>query len=132
MFCRYVEFYLLRSRCQVEFYIVYNPDMPKAEVKLTHTSAMILQAIRAGVVYGYTIMDATGFPSGTVYPALRRMENEGLIRSQWEKPSATDELQGPLRKFYKVTAEGKLALAASYKRYPLLAKLVPDTPGGRA
>ena len=70
---------------------------------------MILQAIQAGVVYGYTIMDTTGLPSGTVYPALRRMEDEGLIRSHWEKPSPDDELQGPRRKFYKLTADGKLS-----------------------
>lgn len=106
--------------------------MPNADVKLTHTSAMILQAIQSGVVYGYTVMDALGLPSGTVYPALRRMESDGLIRSHWEKPSVDVEQQGPLRKFYKLTASGRLALAASHKRYPLLSRLIPNIAGGDA
>ena len=29
-------------------------------------------------------MEITGLPSGTVYPAMRRLERDGLIRSQWE------------------------------------------------
>jgi len=55
--------------------------MPEA-AKLSHTSAMILQAISSGHIYGYTIMEVTGLPSGTVYPALRRLEGDRLIRSQ--------------------------------------------------
>jgi hypothetical protein len=44
------------------------------ELKLSHTAAMILQAIEAGFVYGFSIMEMTGLPSGTVYPAMRRLE----------------------------------------------------------
>ena len=66
-----------------------------------------------------------------MYPALRRMEGDGLIRSEWEKPGEVEQ-QGPPRKFYKLTGEGKLALAASHKRYPLLANLRPAIQGGRA
>ena len=51
------------------------------EVKLSHTAAMILQALGAGCVYGLRVMETTGLPSGTVYPALRRLERDGLIRS---------------------------------------------------
>ena len=47
--------------------------------KLSHTAALILQTIDQGSRYGFDIMDQTGLPSGTVYPALRRMEAEGLI-----------------------------------------------------
>ncbi len=46
--------------------------------KLSHTAALILQTVDNGSSYGFDIMDATGLPSGTVYPALRRMETEGL------------------------------------------------------
>ncbi len=55
------------------------------ETKLSHTAAMILQAIGAGHGYGFSVMEMTGLPSGTVYPALRRLERDDLIRSQWEK-----------------------------------------------
>ena len=61
------------------------------EARLTHTAALILQALDAGYVYGFSIMETTGLPSGTVYPALRRLEQNDLIRSQWEKQSTADE-----------------------------------------
>jgi PadR family transcriptional regulator len=51
---------------------------------------MMLQAIAAGHLYGYTVMEVTGLPSGTVYPVLRRMERDQLIRSQWERQSVAD------------------------------------------
>ncbi len=44
------------------------------DVKLSHTAAMILKAIDAGHVYGFGVMEVTGLPSGTVYPAMRRLE----------------------------------------------------------
>jgi PadR family transcriptional regulator len=91
--------------------------------RLSHTSAMILEAISAGHIYGYTVMEVTGLPSGTVYPALRRMEREQLIRSQWERQSIADAEQRPPRKYYKLTRSGETTLEASRKRYPLLAKL---------
>ncbi len=98
--------------------------------KLSHTAAMILQAIHCGCVYGYQIMETIGLPSGTVYPALRRLEQDGLIRSQWEKQSIADAGQRPPRKYYKTTASGKTALEASLKRYPLLARLAPSSEVG--
>jgi PadR family transcriptional regulator, regulatory protein PadR len=106
--------------------------MPKPEAKLTHTAAIILQVIQSGAVYGYTIMDTTGLPSGTVYPALRRLERDGLIRSQWERLSEAEDQNRPQRKYYKLTPDGRSALLASHKRYPLLARLIPLSPGGKA
>jgi PadR family transcriptional regulator, regulatory protein PadR len=93
--------------------------------KLSHTSAMILQAIGASHIYGYTVMEVTGLPSGTVYPALRRMERDRLIRSQWERQSIADTEQRPPRKYYRLTRSGEITLEASRKRYPLLAGLTP-------
>jgi PadR family transcriptional regulator PadR len=93
--------------------------------RLSHTSAMILQAIGAGHIYGYTVMEVTGLASGTVYPALRRMERDQLIRSQRERQQIADAEQRPPRKYYKLTRSGEMTLEVSRKRYPLLAKLVP-------
>lgn len=95
------------------------------EAKLSHTAAMILQAISAGYVYGFSIMEVTGLPSGTVYPAMRRLERDDLIRSQWERQSIADSEQRPPRKYYKITAGGRSTLEASRKRYPLLERLMP-------
>ncbi len=97
-----------------------------SETKLSHTAAMVLQAIDAGFVYGFSIMEMTGLPSGTVYPAMRRLERDDLIRSSWEKQSIAEAEQRPARKYYKLTAAGKGTLEATRKRYPLLARLIPD------
>jgi len=100
--------------------------------KLSHTAAMILQAIHCGYIYGYNLMETTGLPSGTVYPALRRLQKEGLIRSQREPQSVADAGQRPTRKYYKLTPPGKAALRTSTKRYPLLARLIPSLEGETA
>ena len=86
---------------------------------------MILQAVGAGYIYGYTVMEVTGLPSGTVYPALRRLERDELIRSQWEPQSIAYDEQRPPRKYFKLTRSGEEALETSRKRYPLLVRLVP-------
>jgi PadR family transcriptional regulator PadR len=96
------------------------------EPKLSHTAAIILQAIHAGHVYGFSVMEMTGLPSGTVYPAMRRLERDGLIRSHWESQVVADAGQRPARKYYKITRSGKATLEASHKRYPLLARLIPS------
>ena len=95
------------------------------DTKLSHTAAMILQAIDGGFVYGFSIMEMTGLPSGTVYPAMRRLERDKLIRSHWERQAIADAEQRPPRKYYELTATGKVTLEASRKRYPLLARLIP-------
>jgi DNA-binding PadR family transcriptional regulator len=97
-----------------------------SEAKLSHTAAMILQALDAGFIYGFSIMEMTGLPSGTVYPAMRRLERDELILSRWEKQSIADTEQRPPRKYYKLTAAGKATLQASRRRYPLLERLIPS------
>ncbi len=96
------------------------------DAKLSHTAAIILQALNAGYIYGFSIMEMTGLPSGTVYPAMRRLERDGLIVSHWERPSIAEAEQRPARKYYKLTAAGRSTLEASRKRYPLLERLIPS------
>jgi PadR family transcriptional regulator, regulatory protein PadR len=100
--------------------------MAAAETKLSHTAAMILQAVNAGYGYGFSVMEMTGLPSGTVYPAMRRLERDELIQSNWEQQAIADAEQRPPRKYYKLTRSGKATLEASRRRYPLLAKLIPS------
>jgi len=97
------------------------------EARLSHTAAMILQAIHAGHVYGFSVMAMTGLPSGTVYPAMRRLERDGLILSKWEQQSIADAQLRPPRKYYRLTRTGKAVLEAVYKRYPLLERMIPVT-----
>jgi PadR family transcriptional regulator, regulatory protein PadR len=95
------------------------------ESRLSHTAAMILQAIHGGHIYGFSVMAMTGLPSGTVYPAMRRLERDGLIGSKWEQQGIADAEQRPPRKYYRVTPAGKTALKAALRRYPLLERMLP-------
>lgn len=90
------------------------------DVKLTHTAALVLTMIRAGCRYGFDIMEATGLPSGTVYPALRRLEQSELVQSKWEKEAKALAEQRPARKYYRLTASGEQAQSKAMERYPLL------------
>lgn len=87
---------------------------------LSFSAAVILQALDNGYQYGFDIMDVTGLPGGTVYPALRRLELALLVRSRWEKHAIAQEEQRPPRKYYELTREGREALAEAVRRYRLL------------
>jgi DNA-binding PadR family transcriptional regulator len=73
-----------------------------------------------GHCYGFEIMEVTGLPSGTIYPALRRLEQAKLIRSHREA-GAGAVAEGPPRKYFRITAEGTRALEAACHRYPVIA-----------
>ena len=93
---------------------------------LSYSASAILQAVANGYWYGFDIMDITGLPSGTVYPALRRLEEAALVVSNWEKGAVAQREQRPARKYYKITPEGKEALAEAVRRYRLLEHLAPS------
>jgi len=88
-------------------------------VKLSHTAALILGAIAAGDGYGFSVMELTGLPSGTVYPALRRMEDARLVVSRWENAAVAQKEQRPPRKYYELSKSGQRALADATSRYRL-------------
>ena len=90
--------------------------------RLSHTAALMLKTLKEGYSYGFDIMDITGLPSGTVYPALRRMENDGLIAGAWESEAKALKEDRPARRYYKVTPTGRVALAEAEKKYPLIAQ----------
>jgi PadR family transcriptional regulator, regulatory protein PadR len=92
---------------------------------LSYTMALTLQAIENGYGYGFDIMAVTGLASGTVYPALRRLENADYVVSKWERQSIAQAEQRPPRKYYEVTKAGRTVLAEARQRFRLLAQLEP-------
>ena len=72
-------------------------------------------------------MEVTGLPSGTVYPALRRLERDALVESQWESDKEAAAGQRPARRYYQITKPA--AARAATERYPLLARLVSGGTG---
>lgn len=87
---------------------------------LTFSSAFILQAVANEYQYGFDIIDITGLPGGTVYPALRRLEDAGYLKSKWEKLTNRPQGARPPRRLYEITRAGQAALDEAVKRYRLL------------
>jgi DNA-binding PadR family transcriptional regulator len=87
---------------------------------LTYATAVILKAVSNGSSYGFDIIDMTGLPGGTVYPALRRLEDAGYLTSKWESERAAQAQPRPRRRYYEVTRTGREVLAEAVKRYRLI------------
>jgi DNA-binding PadR family transcriptional regulator len=87
----------------------HDPSAPVA-ARLGLSGTLLLQAVARGHAYGFDLMDATGLPSGTVYPLLRRLEARGLVRSRWERAGAAHGEGRPRRRYYEITALGETAL----------------------
>ncbi len=85
-------------------------------VRMTQATALILTAVVAGNAYGFDIMDVTGLASGTIYPALRRLEKAGYLRSRWERQGVADHEGRPRRRFYELTALGAGAVPLAEQR----------------
>ena len=77
-------------------------------VRLTHTTALILQALASGSRHGFQIMEVTGLASGTVYPVLRRLEREKAVESVWEDEASAHDAGRRRRRIYGLTAAGQL------------------------
>lgn len=83
-----------------------------AEQLKGHLDALLLASLESGPRHGYAVMEAlresTGgrldLPTGTVYPALHRLEAAGLIAGSWSV------VAGRRRRCYALTADGERAL----------------------
>lgn len=81
---------------------------------------LILAMLAEKPMYGYQIAKELkrrskgyfAFKEGTLYPALHGLEKEGLLTSEWEVMH-----KGPSRKYYRLTQEGRKALAAGTKEW---------------
>jgi DNA-binding PadR family transcriptional regulator len=93
--------------------------------RLSITAVCVMQAISGGYQYGFDIIDQTGLPSGTVYPALGRLERDGLVKSAWENETDAHAEGRPARRYYKLTAPGVRALAESASFYRALLPAKP-------
>jgi PadR family transcriptional regulator PadR len=86
----------------------------KLDMRRGSTTVLVLSLLSEGPMYGYQISKELAarsggvfdFKEGTLYPALHRMEKEGLMTSYWEVVE-----EGPSRKYYAITDQGRDALA---------------------
>jgi DNA-binding PadR family transcriptional regulator len=77
----------------------------------------VLHAVADGNRFGFDIMDVTGLTSGTVYPALDRLESLGYLSSKWEDARAARREKRPARRYFDLTSAGADALAEALTRY---------------
>jgi DNA-binding PadR family transcriptional regulator len=77
-------------------------------VKLTNALERVLRVFLEDPQadrYGYDLMKAAKIASGTLYPMLARLQDEGLVNSAWEAPRPDADGRPP-RKYYRLTGEG--------------------------
>jgi DNA-binding PadR family transcriptional regulator len=79
-----------------------------------HLDVLLLAALEPGPRHGYAVKEALregsggrfDLPTGTVYPALHRLERDGLITGTWST------VDGRRRRTYQLTAAGQRRLHA--------------------
>lgn len=91
--------------------------------KLSLGSVMVLHALARGFMYGFDIMEETGLTSGTIYPALDRLERLGFARSEWEDARVAQAEKRPPRRYFRITPEGARELEEALERHRSLARL---------
>jgi PadR family transcriptional regulator, regulatory protein PadR len=100
--------------------------------RLSITACSVLQALVDGDRYGFDVIERTGLPSGTVYPALSRLERDGYVASDWEAAAEAHAEGRPARRYYRVTAPGIRALADATRHYRSLLPALHRPARGRA
>ena len=92
---------------------------------LSFTGLFILQALAQGHRFGFDIMQVTNLPSGTIYPALRRLEALELVTSDWERDLKARKEGRPRRRYYELTPAGKRQLKEAEARFLAVNRLFP-------
>lgn len=96
-----------------------------------HLDLLLLSVLSEGPAHGYAIIESLrvrsgevfDLPEGTVYPALHRLEDQGLLKSSWSEDSARR------KRIYQLTPKGQHALAARQNEWLKFAKAVNATVG---
>lgn len=98
------------------------PDDVKSDLPQGTLDLLILKVAALGPIHGYAISqrlqqvsrDVVQVPQGSMYPALHRLENRGLLTADWKETETGREA-----KFYRLTRKGRAHLeaeTASWKR----------------
>lgn len=85
----------------------------EAEQLKGHLGGLILAVLADGPLHGYAVIEALkrrsggvlALPEGTVYPALHRLERDGLLSSNWSTEA------GRRRRVYQLTQRGERGLS---------------------
>ncbi len=97
-------------------------DLPQGTLDL-----LILKVVTQGPIHGYAVAqriqqisrEVLQVQQGSLYPALHRLENRGLLAAEWK-----DSETGRQAKFYHLTAHGRAQLKTETESWKQLAKAV--------
>ena len=105
----------------------------RAEALKGHLDALLLAALEGEPRHGYAVIESLressggrlDLPTGTIYPALHRLEAGGLIRGRWSV------VAGRRRRVYQLTAAGRAALTGKRADWREFAAVVTATLEGQ-
>jgi PadR family transcriptional regulator len=104
-----------------------------AEMLKGHLDAVVLAALEAGPAHGYAIIAAIkarsrevfDLPEGTIYPALHRLEQAGLVSSTWSTAP-----NGRRRRVYALTKAGAAGLRERRRSWARFSQAIDTCLGG--
>jgi DNA-binding PadR family transcriptional regulator len=104
----------------------------RAEALKGHLDGLLLAALEDGPRHGYAVKEALrdttdgrlDLPTGTVYPALHRLEQAGLISGSWSV------VGGRRRRTYELTEDGRRSLAGARDHWQEFAAAISTALGG--
>jgi len=102
-------------------------NSPKSDLPQGTLDMLILQVVALGSIHGYAIAqrirqisrDVFQVQQGSLYPALHRLENRGLLAAEWKESETGREA-----KFYKLTRKGQAQLKEETANWARLAEAV--------
>ena len=105
----------------------------RAEALKGHLDGLLLATLEVGPRHGYAVIEAlretTGgrldLPTGTIYPALHRLQAAGLIQGRWSV------VGGRRRRTYQLTAKGRRALSDQRADWRAFSALITAALGAR-
>jgi PadR family transcriptional regulator, regulatory protein PadR len=100
---------------------------PKSDLPQGTLDLLILKIVALGPVHGYAIAqrlqqvsrDVVQVPQGSLYPALHRLENRGLLMADWKETET-----GRDAKFYRLTSRGRAQLDSGSESWARLTEAV--------
>ncbi len=107
------------------------PEAIEIQLKKGVLELCVLALLSKHESYAYEIAsrlaDSIGMGEGTIYPLMRRLQNDGLVDTRLEESSS-----GPSRKYYRLTEAGRASFNAQKAAWASFSSAVQDILGGVA